>query len=228
MELYDPRALGDQQGSRLGGCVVTMRGIGDAQLLEDLGSPADWLVLGLVIERPSHGYEIAQRYQGRFDWFLSISGSRVYAALDRLHAGGLIEEIPDEEVEGRGDARSRNRRRFRARRLGVEAFRHWVAQRMRDDQQQARLLAQVASTAMLGTDSALEVLNHFENRCGREMSRLPLLDRGLVHDGSFGDVVNSMVVDWMRRRISADLDWAQDARQVVLARARQEKHVGQD
>ena len=204
---------------------MTIGGIGDAELWPDwLRSPAVWLVLGLVIERPSHGYEISQRYQERFGWFLSISGSSVYTALDRLRTGGLIEEIPDEEAEDR-DARSRNRRCCRATRSGAEAYRGWVALRMRDDQQQIRLLAQIASTAMLGTGSALEVLEHFEDRCALEMKGLPLLDGGLVRDGSFGDLVQSMVGDWLRRRMSADLEWAQDARRAVLARARREKRA---
>ncbi len=52
--------------------------------VEDPWSPAVWLVLALVIEQSSHGYEISQRYQRRFGSFVSMSVPRVYAALDRL------------------------------------------------------------------------------------------------------------------------------------------------
>src|SRR6266705_1532164 len=99
---------------------------------EETRAASVWLVLALVIEQPSHGYELIQRYQRRFGAFVPLSVPRVYGALDRLHEMGLIEPIA---LKGRKPAprQQRMRRSYRATEAGVEAYRRWVAERMRED-----------------------------------------------------------------------------------------------
>jgi DNA-binding PadR family transcriptional regulator len=36
-------------------------------------SPVNWALLGLVIERPSHAYELAHRFDRTYDGALSLS-----------------------------------------------------------------------------------------------------------------------------------------------------------
>src|SRR5580658_10158919 len=50
-------------------------------------------VLGLVIEKPSHGYEIGQRFERRFGGFLRVGRSSIYAALGSLMEAELIEKM---------------------------------------------------------------------------------------------------------------------------------------
>lgn len=192
----------------------------NAQALGELRSPLVWLVLGLVIERPSHGYEIARRYEDRFGSFLPISGSSVYASLDRLHGAGMLEEIAVEDDE-EADARSRGRRRYRATRAGVGAYRDWVAARMRDDPQRAQLLARLASASVLGVGGALDVLERFERDCLQEMKALPLCEDDPVREGRvrFTELAQWLVVSWQRTQLRAALDWAADARRMLLAYA---------
>ncbi len=66
-------------------------------------------VLGLVIEKPSHGYEIGQRFERRFGGFLSVGRSSIYAALASLMEAALIEKMSGRSTTGvsRGARRGR-------------------------------------------------------------------------------------------------------------------------
>ena len=62
-------------------------------------SPLNWALLGLVIQRPSYGYELVQRFERTYEDALELSSpSQVYTALDALRRRSLIEELPAEEV----------------------------------------------------------------------------------------------------------------------------------
>lgn len=181
--------------------------------------PRAWLVLGLVIERSSHGYEIAQRYEDRFGWSLPMSGSSVYAALERLRTDGLLEEVAEQEPFD--DARSRGRRCLRATRAGAQAYRRWLAGRMRDSPQSFELLGRLGSIAVLGVRGALDVLERFERECVDDLKALPLLDERVgTGECDAGELGRWLAVDRQRRALRADLDWAADARSAVLLYAK--------
>jgi DNA-binding PadR family transcriptional regulator len=55
------------------------------------------VVLGLVIERPSYGYDLQQRFNTRFR-FLSLSEKVTYRVLDTLKAEGWIEPVGVKQV----------------------------------------------------------------------------------------------------------------------------------
>src|ERR1700730_774268 len=92
---------------------------------EDLISPAAWLVLALLIEQPSHGYEISQRYQRRFGSFMPLSVPRVYGALDRLRDAGMIESVAPRRSQSTSK-QERMRRSYRATDHGVQGYRRWL------------------------------------------------------------------------------------------------------
>src|ERR1700737_4491774 len=98
---------------------------------EDLISPAAWWVLALLIEQPSHGYEISQRYQRRFGSFMPLSVPRVYGALDRLRDAGMIEPVATRPKSA--SKQQRMRRSYRPTDEGAEAYRRWLGEKMRDD-----------------------------------------------------------------------------------------------
>src|ERR1700731_241869 len=56
-------------------------------------SLVNWALLGLVIERPSYAYELAQRFERTYEGVLSLSSiSHVYTALGTLRDRSLVEE----------------------------------------------------------------------------------------------------------------------------------------
>jgi DNA-binding PadR family transcriptional regulator len=97
-------------------------------------------VLGLVIERPSYGYELSRRLGERLGELLPVSRSHVYGALDALQRGGLIEPLPPA-----ADAPRQPKVHYRATPEGRRAFADWVLAELEDHAHRARLLGTVAA-----------------------------------------------------------------------------------
>jgi len=173
-----------------------------------------WLVLALVVERPSHGYGIAKRYESRFGWFAPMTSSGVYAALAQLHEHELLEEI---ELETVGEiSRKRTwRRNYRATAEGVGAYREWVAERMGEDAWQADLSERVASVSILGVSGLIEVVERHQQDCLETMRALPPRDADRVPDGGVSELAVWLAVDQHRRALDARLAWTVDALEVL-------------
>jgi DNA-binding PadR family transcriptional regulator len=80
-------------------------------------------VLGLVIERPGYGYDLAQRLEQRCGaWGWERSG--VYSALDQLTRDGYVRS---EKAKSRAaSARSAPRAIYESTAVGVDYFREWI------------------------------------------------------------------------------------------------------
>lgn len=74
----------------------------------------DGIMLALVVEKPSYGYEIHERFARRFGEILSTSRANVYDVLGRLEEEGYV------AVAGRSGSRGRPRVNFRATDEGAE------------------------------------------------------------------------------------------------------------
>jgi DNA-binding PadR family transcriptional regulator len=184
---------------------------------EDQRSSSAWLVLALVIEQPSHGYEISQRYQRHFGSFQPMSVPRVYAALDRLRDAKMIEPIVVKPVE---PARKQHlmRRSYRATRAGVKAHRAWVAERMRDDPQRPQLLGRIASAGLVDIDAVLDVIDRYQRECMEELRALPTGSERLeAGRSSLEELTEYLVNDQQRRELRARHDWAVHARGILEA-----------
>lgn len=57
--------------------------------------PGDWAVLGVVAERPTHGYAVARELSpdGELGAIWALSRPLVYRAIQKLRDGGLIEPV---------------------------------------------------------------------------------------------------------------------------------------
>jgi DNA-binding PadR family transcriptional regulator len=187
------------------------------RLAEDARSPAAWLVLALLIEQPSHGYEISQRYRQRFGSLQPMSVPRVYAALDRFRDMGMIEPVTLKPADPSGKQHLM-RRSYRATRAGARAYRRWVAERMRDDPQRSQLLSRIASTGILGIDALLEVIDRYQRECMEELTALPTLSEPLqTGSASLEELAEALVFDQQRRELRAHSDWAAHARELLEA-----------
>jgi DNA-binding PadR family transcriptional regulator len=201
-------------GASSAGAAVHERG------LEDARSPGLWFVLALVIEQPSHGYEILQRYERRFGSLLPMSVPRIYGALDRLRDAGMIKPITIKPAKSTG-RQHLMRRSYQATAAGAKAYRQWVAGRMRDDPQRIQLLGRIASTGLFGIDAVLDVIDRYQRECIEELRALPTGDaHSEVAQSSLEEVTRSLVVDQQRRELAAHNDWAVHARQVLEAHGR--------
>jgi DNA-binding PadR family transcriptional regulator len=191
-------------------------------------SAVNWAVLGLVIERPSYGYELFQRLERRYGGVLEPPISQIYAALDALERATLIEALPAERAQELelDDPPRRARRQpkvhYRATAAGARAFRVWVAEQLRDDPQHVELLRRIAAAAGASSDRVgvmRELVDHYEQACVAEANRMPLPQpRGAATPATAaGELVERLVLAARRGLLDAQFAWIDYARKEIEA-----------
>jgi DNA-binding PadR family transcriptional regulator len=120
-------------------------------------SPVGWALLGLVIERPSYAYKLAQRFERTYRDALSLSSaSHVYTALDALESRAPTEEVPGTR-EGR-----QPRPRYRATDAGLDSYGERLVGLVREDRQRQRLIVLQFLALSRHPDVALKILGRYE------------------------------------------------------------------
>jgi DNA-binding PadR family transcriptional regulator len=191
-------------------------------------SAVNWAVLGLVIERPSYGYELFQRLERRYGGVLDPPISQIYAALNALERADLIEPLPREEPEPapeerlRPSAKRQPKVHYRATAGGARAFREWVAEQMRGDPKHVELLRRIAGAAAAGLDRAAtmrDLVDAYERACVEEASMLPLPPaRSAVSPAAAGgELVERLVLAARRGLLDAHFAWIAYARREIDA-----------
>jgi DNA-binding PadR family transcriptional regulator len=145
-------------------------------------SPLAWAVLGLVIEQPSHGHELACRFRHVYGEALGLSNPKnVYRLIETLHARELIEETeagPDERP-----ARNRlPKHHFRATAEGVRGYQEWLLIQLEESRSRERLFAR--QLAMLEPEAALAVIDRYEQECltdAEEATPVETAREGVAH-----------------------------------------------
>ena len=183
-------------------------------------------VLGLVIEKPSHGYEIGQRFEGRFGEFLNAGRSSIYAALGTLMDAGLIEKMSGRSTTGvrRG---AKAGAPYRATARGARAYRGWLAERVRNDPQRVEMLGKMTLAGVHSVEAAIDFIARYEQECVREAQELARPQRGATGDAlDVAGVVERLLIEERRRMIDAQLGWITYARAEL--RAVETASVGDD
>lgn len=176
-------------------------------------SPVTWAILGLVLEKPSYGYEIAVRFDRRFSPLMSVSPSNIYTTLDRLVRLGFVER-----VRGRtGTVSERQRRQhYKGTADGARAYREWLAACLRDDPRRTDVLVRLSSICMRGPEALLDLLDRYEVECVEETQRLAGARREAADDGGLMPALIGRVVESERRlMLTAQLQWVQQAKDEV-------------
>jgi DNA-binding PadR family transcriptional regulator len=179
-------------------------------------SPVNWALLGLVIQRPSYGYELVQRFERTFEQALELSSpSQVYTALDTLVRRGLIEEVqgPPER-----DVVRQPKPHYRATEAGVGSYSDWLFSQLDDERRRYRLLAQ--QLVLLDASAALQVIERCEQACLKEASRISAADaQGDAADAPAA-LVGRLIGEEDRLRVGARLAWIQYARRELKSLSR--------
>jgi DNA-binding PadR family transcriptional regulator len=174
-------------------------------------------VLGLVIEKPSHGYEIGQRFERRFGEFLSVGRSSIYAALGSLMDAELVEKLSPRSNTGvaRGAKAGAS---YRATAHGARAYRGWLADRVRNDPQRVAMLGRMALACVHSVEAAMDFIARYEQECVREAQELARPGAGAAggEDG-LSAVLERLLVEERRRMIDAQLAWITYARAELRA-----------
>jgi len=177
-----------------------------------------WALLGLVIERPSYGYELVQRFRRSYGETLPLSGpNRLYIALDTLKTRSMIEEVgdPDPRTGGR-----RPKPHYRATEGGQRAYEEWLLSEMEEQRQRSRLFAK--QLAMLEPSAALDVLDEYE----REW--LTQADEASPAETTREALAERLVEGEEHTSLEVRLAWIQYARKELEAlQAEQAKRTGE-
>ena len=115
-----------------------------------------WVLLGLVIERPSYGLELYTRYERLYADLLPLSGSsHIYTALDELERRGFIETVP-EAAGGR-----QPKPHYRATPVGASSFEDWYVAQMELQRRSLELWARQMGIFAPDPEAALRVIGRF-------------------------------------------------------------------
>jgi DNA-binding PadR family transcriptional regulator len=132
-------------------------------------------VLGLLLERPSYGYELVTRFSRAFSeqpWEWRVTPQAIYGALNDLESDSLIEPIVVVEGERWADsAQRRQRQNYRVTGAGARVMRGWLAEPMSSNPSREELLIRLHFGD--ASDEALRTLlrQHAET-CLEELERI--------------------------------------------------------
>ncbi len=187
-------------------------------------SSVNWAVLGLLLERPSYGYELHQRLARRFPpEVLDPVPSHVYAALNMLERRGLIEPLLGWEDDD-GTSRRQPKVHYRVTALGGREFRGWLAEQMRTDPAHADFVQRLALAAGMRRAAVVhELVDAYEDGCMREAHALPMPSADGNPARSADALVRRLTVGARRATVDAHMAWAQYARKEIEAFERWQK-----
>jgi DNA-binding PadR family transcriptional regulator len=174
-------------------------------------SSVNWALLGLIIERPSYAYELAQRFERTYDGAIALSSvSHVYTALANLRERALIEEMP-----GTGPG-VRSRRRYRATKEGLAEHGEWLVGQVAVERRRQRvLIAQLGALARTPA-RAIEILDEYEQACLAEIAAAPAGGQEQEGPGTTR-LVARLAGEESRLSVAAKLKWVQYARAQLQA-----------
>jgi DNA-binding PadR family transcriptional regulator len=177
-------------------------------------SPVNWALLGLVIERPSYAYELAQRFERTYGEVLALSSvSHVYTALTALKGRALISEIPGTRTG------AQPKPHYEATNAGMELYGEWLVGQVGEDRRRQQLFVLQLATFSRDPHTALEILARYEQACLQEVQATALTP----HPGTAAESAPQLAarLDNEERRLAlgAKLAWVQYARRELVALA---------
>ncbi|HTA36332.1 MAG TPA: PadR family transcriptional regulator, partial [Solirubrobacteraceae bacterium] len=126
---------------------------GRASQAAPMQSPVNWALLGLVIERPSYAYELAQRFERTYGEVLALSSvSHVYTALSALKGRSLISEIPGTRTG------AQPKPRYEATDEGMLLYGEWLVGQVGEDRRRQQLFVLQLARFSRDPRAALEIL----------------------------------------------------------------------
>jgi DNA-binding PadR family transcriptional regulator len=175
-------------------------------------SPVYWVLLGLVIERPSYGLELYHRFQRLYGDLLSVSSeSHVYGALDSLEKRELIETIPGTRVA------RQPKPHYKATRDGIRSYEDWLVAQIDDEPRRQELLVRQLGIFADDRTAALRLVGRFEDehlKSAAKAARLP----GVPND-SRAELIEDLVAERRRLADGGMLSWLHYAEDRIQARA---------
>jgi DNA-binding PadR family transcriptional regulator len=169
-------------------------------------------VLGLVIERPGYGYDLARRLQERFG-SSGFAPTGVYSALDQLSSDALVRSVGSRAHAD--NERAAPRTIYEATPKGVDRFEQWMMGCSSLAPVRDELYMKIALSKPHNLFRLIELARSQEEDC---LARLQSLRRPAVaHDGprAWPEVAVLLVRDAEIKQLQARVEWLQKARVVM-------------
>jgi len=167
-------------------------------------------VLGLVIERPGYGYDLARRLQERFG-SSGFAPTGVYSALDQLSSEALVRSV------GRRARGDKARVIYEATPEGVERFEQWMLDSSPLAPVRDELYMKLALSKPHNLSRLIELAHRQEEDC---LARLQALRRPapgtVVAPRGWPDVAVLLVRDAEIKQLQARVEWLQKARSIMV------------
>lgn len=162
-------------------------------------STVSWSLLGLIISRPSYGYELSRRYERLYGAVLPMSSpSHVYPALDRLEAAGLVDAVPGSSLD------RQPKPCYRATTLGFKSYEDWLVNQVVDEGRDQELWVRQLDVFADDPQAALRILDRFEAEYLRRA--------GVQHSTGRSELVELLVAEQRRIVAGAMVSWVRVAR----------------
>lgn len=181
----------------------------------NFSSVRHWLVLALVIELPSYGYELAARYNQRFAMILPLGAANIYSSLDQLERYELVAQQHSVQVRAARGSRGK-RAYYEATLAGINAHAAWLRSQIRQEQWETELLARIATATSLGTVGLRELVDNYEQCALKDFERathlLPDLDDPME---DMRTLLSTLIGQERRLKCVAGQRWAESARRSI-------------
>ena len=175
-------------------------------------SPVNWALLGVVIERPSYAYELAQRFDRTYKGALSLSStSHAYTALRALLERDLVEE-----VAGGGTGRQ-PKPYYHATSKGIAQYQRWLVGQLAEERRRQRLFAIQLAALMSEPELARNVIDGYERECLKEVSESKLGSHETPTDQAHLQLAERLASEQNRLALGARLAWLQYLRRELRA-----------
>jgi DNA-binding PadR family transcriptional regulator len=171
-------------------------------------------VLGLVIERPGYGYDLARRLQARFG-SSAFAPTGVYSALDQLSSEALVRNAGSRA--GARNERAAPRTIYEATPKGVDHFEEWMLGCSSLAPVRDELYMKIALSKPHNLSRLIELAQAQEEDCLARMQALKRPANRARRGGArvWSDVAVLLVRDAEIKQLQARVEWLQKARTVM-------------
>jgi DNA-binding PadR family transcriptional regulator len=175
-------------------------------------SPIHWAVLGLLIERRGHAYDLFQRFDSAYAGAIELSShSQINGALKALQQRSMIERLPPDE-EG-PDTRAQPRTRYQPSTKGLRDYEQWLLAFSPHSTNAPGVFAR--QVAVLPPASALVAIKRFEEACLSETSSIRLAREQGSPPSSALQLEARLMTEEKYLALAAKIQWARYARSQI-------------
>jgi DNA-binding PadR family transcriptional regulator len=186
---------------------------GRFELRVDSAMSAKNAVLGLVIERPGYGYDLARRLQSRFG-SSGFAPTGVYSALDQLSADEMVRSAG--QRRNTANERAAPRTIYEATPKGVDHFEAWMLGGSSLAPVRDELYMKIALSKPHNLSRLIELARSQEEDC---LVRMQSLKQPLGGQGgalrAWSEVAVLLVRDAEIKQLEARVEWLQKARAIM-------------